>query len=119
MTYPLLAVSNLRPATALLALTCICGTPRATRAQATAPDFRTGFCVGPDTTRNGGLSSALSAVVSEPEHGPVPLSSTIPPYPKEVRRDGYHGTVLIGFVVDTLGRPSWRLPRCSNQRIRS
>ena len=56
-------------------------------------------------TQNGGLNPALAAVVSEPERGPVPLSSTIPPYPKEVRRDGYRGSVVIGFVVDTLGHP--------------
>jgi TonB family protein len=90
---------------ALLALAGVCGSTRTARAQATAPDFRTGLCVLPDTTRDGGLSPALSAVVSEPERGPVPLSSTIPPYPPEVRRDGYRGAVVIGFVVDTLGHP--------------
>lgn len=90
---------------ALLAFAGLCGGTRAANAQATAPDFRTGFCVPPDTTRDGGLSPALSAVVSEPDRGPVPLSSTIPPYPAEVRRDGYRGAVVIGFVVDTLGHP--------------
>lgn len=90
---------------ALLALAGLCLTTDAARAQAAAPNFRTGFCVPPDTTRNGGLSPALSAVVSEPQRGPVPLPSVIPPYPSEVRHDGYHGSVSIAFVVDTLGRP--------------
>ena len=97
---------QLRPVLAtLLALTCLCGTARVVRAQLTSRTFRTGFCITPDTTQNSGLSPALSAVVSEPERAPVPLSSTIPPYPKEVRRDGYRGSVVTGFVVDTLGRP--------------
>ena len=106
MTHHLLVVSRLRSVTAaLLALAGLCTTPLAARAQAAAPNFRTGFCAPPDTTRNGGLSPALSAVVSEPERAPVPLPSKVPPYPAEVRHDGYRGTVSIAFVVDTLGRP--------------
>ena len=96
----------LRPLrTIAFALGCASGATQLVGAQATSSDFRTGFCIAPDTAQNSGLSSALSAVVSEPERAAVPVSSTIPPYPKELRRDGYRGTVVLGFVVDTRGHP--------------
>jgi TonB family protein len=87
----------------LLAAPALVG-PATAQAQASAPGFRTGFCVTPDTT-SGTLDPALSAVVSTPERAPVALPSPIPPYPDEVRRDGYRGSVVLAFVVDTLGRP--------------
>ena len=104
MTHHLLVVSRLRlGAAVLLALTGACTTRVAGRA--TPPNFLTGFCVPPDTSDNGVVNRALSAMVGDPEHVPILLPSKLPPYPKKLRRDGYSGTVRIAFVVDTLGRP--------------
>jgi outer membrane biosynthesis protein TonB len=77
--------------------------PAVARAQATAPGFRTGFCVAPDTS--GTLHPALAAMVSEPAEPPqLRPGSTMPAFPDEVHRDGYQGLVVLAFVVDTLGR---------------
>jgi len=77
--------------------------PAVVRAQATAADFRTGFCIAPDTS--GTLHPALAAMVSEPAQPPQWLpASPLPAFPDEVRRDGYQGLVVMAFVVDTLGR---------------
>jgi TonB family protein len=93
-----------RTVAALLAVVALVVPAAGAQAQASTPEFRTGFCVPPDTTR-GTLDPALSAVVSTPQRAPVALPSPIPAYPDEVRRDGYRGSVVLAFVVDTLGRP--------------
>jgi TonB family protein len=60
--------------------------------------------VAPDTS-SGTLDPALSAVVGTPERAPIAIPSPLPPYPDEVRRDGYRGRVVLAMVVDTLGSP--------------
>ncbi len=68
--------------TALAAALLLGLAPAVVRAQATAPDFRTGFCVAPDT--GGALHPALAAMVSEPAQPPRWLpEGPVPAFPDE------------------------------------
>ena len=66
----------------------------------TDPTFLTGRC----PTLVADSSVKWDSVVDTPDRPARMLPESRPPFPMFLRRDGYSGKVVLGMVIDTLGR---------------